>query len=231
MSYDLRSISYLAELIHPPVQHDVAQLQQLYRGFSEPRTAAPYLNFNVVPGGAQLGNAVAKGASSTATFLPDRVQVFEQHTAVAPEDFVQRTMAVAQAALASLSLQVFLTSQFVVRALINPVHIHDTRELIGARMCNFADGGMSGFERKPNVFGVRLAFPQDPSSVQTSLFNVRIESFNADVRSLFIENSGVFPVPMVAQQLDRIGDDFRTTYDFIQSDVARLVAHFDRPAL
>ena len=57
MSYGLRSIAFVAELIHPPVQHDPRALQRLHSElFASPECS--YRDFRLIPGGAQFSNAM-----------------------------------------------------------------------------------------------------------------------------------------------------------------------------
>lgn len=122
--YPLRSIQFLAELVHAPVQHPMADLQRAHGKLFEIE-AARYANFQLIQGGAQLSNPVqppgtsqAQGAVSGAWILPDRVRVQEQLTGVARDDFERRLDAVARVLLAELKIPGFLASQFVVQSLV-----------------------------------------------------------------------------------------------------------------
>ena len=57
MSYALRSIAFVAELIHAPVQHDPHGLQKLH-GALFGSAECSYRDFRLVPGGAQFSNAM-----------------------------------------------------------------------------------------------------------------------------------------------------------------------------
>ncbi len=224
--YALRSISYLIELVHPPMQHDVQKLQELYRELSSPPLSL-YQNFNVAAGGAQLSNATtAAGAASTMTITGDRIQILEQRTAVDPEEFARRAVQVVEVAGRHVPYQVFMPIQFVVRTLLNPQQHHDTRELVGQQMCNLSQDMLDSLGRQPNLYGIRLVFPQDDAS--NSIFNVRVESYNTDHRSLFIENAGIFPTPLPANEPERLAEGFEATYGFIQENLARMVRSFDQ---
>ncbi|MEQ8764993.1 MAG: hypothetical protein RL885_13760 [Planctomycetota bacterium] len=224
--YDLRSISYLIELVHPPMQHDLQKLQEFYNELSKPPLTL-YQNFNVAPGGAQISNAaIGAGAASTLTITGDRIQILEQRTPVDPEEFARRAVQIVELAQRHLNYQVFMPIQYVVRTLINPHTTHDTRRLVGRQMCNLSADTLESIGREPNLFGIRLVFPQDDTS--NSIFNVRVESYNTDHRSLFIENAGIFPTPLPAGEPERLAEGFNATYTFIRDNLARMVRNFDQ---
>jgi len=89
MPYGLRSIAFVAELIHAPVQHDPRTLQKLH-GDLFASAEASYKDFRLVPGGAQLANAAGGlpgSPVSCVNLLPDRVQIREEQTGISREEF------------------------------------------------------------------------------------------------------------------------------------------------
>src|SRR5262245_30937067 len=103
--YALRSITFSADLLYKPVTHDPKKLQRVH-SLLFVDSAAAYLNFTALPGGAQLSNpqGSTNQAISTALFLPDRVRIQEHHTGISYEDFALRIERVAGHSLRHLEI-------------------------------------------------------------------------------------------------------------------------------
>ncbi len=226
MTYEPRTIAYVAELFHPPVQKDPKALQSLHSElFAGDLTG--YQNFNLVPGGAQLANPVQQiGAHSTATFMPDRVQVREEFTGITLEDFSKRVEAVIAQTVEHLTIPMFTAHQCAVRTLINPRHFRDSREFIASGMFGFGEEVIGAFDRPAQLVGMRLVFPR--SEEQSQVFALRVESYNNDPRSLYLENVGTYP-PLALNQAEGVLEEhMQETYEFLTTHALPFVAGFDR---
>ncbi len=227
MSYGLRSIAFVAELIHPPVQHQPPALQKLHGDlFGDAQCS--YKDFRLVPGGAQLSNALggAPGAPVSCTnLLADRVQIREEQTGISREDFRGRVESLAAQVLKTLPVQLFVAQQFAVRSVVNAHGSSDTRQFMLRTLFGFDETVLEPLGAEPTLAGLRLAFP--PDQAHGGIFNVRVESFTLDNRSLFLENVGTFGKPIVSAGLPEIGERFEHTYDFLQDRLAGFVSQFD----
>ena len=227
MSYGLRSIAFVAELIHPPVKHDPKGLQALHgRLFDD--AVCSYRDFRLVPGGAVLSNTAGglPGSPVSCTnLLADRIQIREEQTGVAREDFQARVQTLAAHALSVLPIKVFVAQQFAVRSVISPGLGADAKEFMLRTVFGFDEALLQGFGPEPNLAGLRLAFPPDPQI--GGIYNVRIESFTLDNRSLFLENVGTFGAPVGSDGLELIVSRFEHTYDFLQDQLVGFVSQFD----
>jgi len=228
MSHALRSIAFVAELIHPPVQHEPRGLQKLHGelfGMSD----ASYRDFRIVPGGAQFSNTSGAGLPGTpvsvANVLADRIQVREEQTGVSKEEFEARLSAVAGNALACLPVQLFIVQQFAVRSVINPQTSNDARGFMLQTVFGYDEALLASFPTPPSLSGLRFTFP--PAGESQAVYNVRLESYSQDNRSLFLENVGTFGRPVATGQLDELVVRFGNTYDFLQEHLLAFVAQFD----
>lgn len=227
MTYGLRSIAFVSELIHPPVQHDPRLLQQLHGelfGSSE----CSYKDFKLLPGGAQFSNSsggLPGSPVSMVNLLADRIQMREEQTGASAEDFSTRLRFLAEKALNSLPMQLFMVQQFAVRSVVNPQSSDDARGFVLQTVYGFDENLLSAFPSVPSLAGMRFTFP--PSGEEQAVFNVRIESFSQDNRSLFLENVGTFGRPIVAGDLDKLPERFTSTYHFLQEQVVDFVDQFD----
>jgi hypothetical protein len=223
--YALRSITFSADLLYKPVNHDPKNLQRVHSLlFADP--VANYVNFSAIPGGAQLSNPQnSSQVISTALFLPDRVRIQEHHTGISQEDFASRLVRVAEHCLKDLEIPAIIAQQVVVQSLVNPRQTQDTREFIARHMWHLSQDDFTPLARMPQLIGMRLAFPQ--SQEHPGIFNVRVESYGLDSRSLFLENVGVFGAPITAEGLSAITTNVGATYGFLEQSVMPFVVRFD----
>ena len=230
MPYGLRSIAFVAELIHPPIQHDPRALQKLH-GALFGSVEASYRDFKLLPGGAQLSNAMGglPGTPvSAAVLMPDRIQIREEQTGMSRADFEQRVSVLARAVLEHLPVKLFLAQQYAVRSVVNPHTATDAREFVLRTLFGFDDTLLETFPVAPSLAGLRFAFP--PGAENGGIFNVRVESYSSDNRSLFLETVGTFGQPVQADGLERLAQRFDDTYDFLQDQLVSFVEQFDVPA-
>jgi len=227
MTHGLRSIAFIAELIHPPAQHTPQALQQLHgQVFGNP--SCGYRDFKLVPGGAQFTNhapGLPGAPVSMASVLADRIQIREEQTGASRDDFAERMGAFTQLALGSLGLQLLLVQQFAIRSVVNPDQAADAREFVLGTVLGYDETLLSSFPAAPSLGGLRFTFP--PIGELQGVYNVRLESFSQDARSLFLENVGTFGRPVTATALDALDDRFGATYDFLQDNVVGFVDQFD----
>jgi len=227
MSHALRSIAFGAELIHPPVKHDPRRLQSLHAEMFGNADCA-YRDFKLVNGGAMLSNAFSGMPGtpvSSLTLLPDRIQVREEQTGAGSDDFRRRIDAIARSALSNLPMNVLLVQQYVVRSVVNPDSTDDARAFMVRGVFGFDEDELAPLVDTPTLAGLRLAFP--PRGGDAGIFNVRLESFSQDNRSLFLEAVGTFSRPIQRDDVDPVGERFGATYAFLEERLLAFVQHFD----
>lgn len=226
MNYPMRSIAFITELIHPPVSHQANDLQQLHSdAFTDPE--CQYQNFQVLPVGAQMTNPPARGAFSisSCTFLNDRIQIREEMTGISREDFEKRLLKLAQLSANSLKIPMFVVQQYVVRSLINPIHFRNSNEFVSKALLNMETDNFLPLDRNADILGIRLALSKPDQ--REGLYNLRIESFSKDPRSLFIENIGTFRSMVNVNNIQDLTANFGDTYMYIEHHVVPFLAQFD----
>jgi len=229
MSHALRSIAFVAELIHQPARHEPKVLQKLHSElFGD--AAASYRDFRLIPGGAQLSNTAATALPgqpvSCANILADRVQVREEQTGTSRDDFRSRTDEIARACLGNVPGEVFLAQQFTVRSVVNLHTSEDSRSFMLGGLFGFEPTQLVGFPGEPSLAGMRFTFGPD-ASAGGGIFNVRIESFAQDNRSLFLETIGTWPKPVNEEALGALAERFDATYAFQEEKLVAFVSQFD----
>jgi len=223
--YPLRSIAFRAELLFLPRSHPAEGLQRVHaRAFASP--SGRYANFTVVPGGAELSNPPpTPGAASVATILGDRVRVQEHMTGLACEEFERRVVEVARIVLEELAVPAFVAQQFVVQSLVNPRFSGSAQEFMARQVLNQPAELMQSFEREPRLVGLRLTFPSEKPG--QPFYNLRIESYQKDPRSLFIENTGVFQTAIDSSNVELIHSLFTQAYVFVETATLGFISKVD----
>jgi hypothetical protein len=226
MLYDTRSIAFICELYHPPqATLDATRVQAVHNElFANPRLG--YRNFNFIAGGVMLSNpTTAQGAASSLTVLGDRLRVSEELTDSSLDDFIQRLDTVAKLAASKLEIPVFTACQVSVRSLVNPRQFRDAREFLARGMFRFSEEDLSTFGRPSQMLGLRMLFPQVKG--ERAFYAIRIESYNNDPRSIFVENVGTFPGVVPAAEAGSFVECVRETYRFLAEKSVEFLARFD----
>jgi hypothetical protein len=226
MSYDPRTIAYLAELLWPPMQLRTDLVQGVHNTLYR-QQGLGYQNFQVAPDGIHLTNlAQAPGQISSLTFLPDRMVLREELRGGSIEDFATRLVNVATVSFQALGIGTSLAQQFVLRQLVQPRHGRDGREFITQRL--FADSAtaLPGFGRPLLATGLRFSF--GPAEPGREAFHLRIESWPQDPRSLWLENTASFAQPLTAENLPQLGGYLYAAYRFLTGPVCDYLSSFDQ---
>jgi hypothetical protein len=227
MSYDPRTIAFAAEILFPPMPLRADLVQSVHNAlFRQP--ALCYHNFQVAHDGIHLANVPqAPGQISSASFLPDRMVVREELRGTTVEDFATRVVNVATAAFQTLGVAASLAQQFCIRSLVTPRHSRDGREFLGNRLLAGSPDGWQALGRPPQSLGVRLTFGATEGA--RDVHQVRIETWPADPRSIWIEDTCSFTGPLPAAELPQIANLLYDSYRFLTGPVGSFLASYDRP--
>jgi hypothetical protein len=244
MAYAPRTIAYFCELLHPPQAPDPAVFQRVHNRLFQ-AGSPPYQSFHVLPQGALLANpAEQRGMESQVALLPDRVRFAEQGTGLTTEEFAQRVEHTLDALLAERPVPVFLATGILIRTLINPKNPPQSLEFLAKRVLDL-EQELSEFERPIAGVGLRFSLPGTPTEPQA--YTLRIESWPADPRCLWIEVLGQFPafvsagegpLPVISEPSPLLPPTqggprpltgwIQETYRFATVRAPRFVARFDQ---
>ena len=234
MNYQPRTIAFLSELVHPPRPPDPRPVQKLHDRMFDGRMfdgrmfdgrQPAYASFSVTPAGPLLSNPPSRpGATSQVAFLADRIQFREEGGVATAESFAQRVVEVLQEAAPLRGIEVLTGHRVTMRSLINPRHFTDSRRFLKEAVFGFGEE-VEVLGRAPQLYGLRLVFP--PAEDEPAAFALRIESYRADARSLFVEVQGTFGPLLVADGLEPLGEHVHGAYRFLRRRVLPFVARFD----
>lgn len=227
MSYDLRTIAFAAEILHPPLQLRADLVQTVHNTlYRQPGNG--YQNFQVAPDGIHLSNLPqSPGQVSSATFTWNRLILREELRGIAVEDFATRVVNVTTTAFQTLGITTSIASQFVVRSLIAPRHFRDGREFLGKRLVAPGSEAWTSLGRPLHSLGVRFVFP--PAAGDPSTFQVRVETWPQDPRSLWVENVGNFPGPVATTDAPQLANPLFSTYRYLSGPVCDFLSSLDTP--
>jgi hypothetical protein len=124
-----------------------------------------------------------------------------------------------------LGVEQFVAQNFIVRSLVNARNYYDSREFLSRSVLNMEEDDFACLERTPQIVGVRFVFPQ--TSENRGMFSIRVESYAAEPRSLFIENVGVFRSVVNQANLADLTSSLFATYDYIDGNVVNFISQFD----
>lgn len=227
MSYDPRTIAFTADILHPP-QPPRADLVQSVHNTLYRQPAVGYQNFQVAADGIHLTNLPqTPGQVSSATFAWDRLTLREELRGLTVEDFATRVVNVTTTGFQTLGLALSLAQQFVVRSLIQPRHFRDGRDFLSQRLIAPGVEGWQALGRQVQALGVRLVLP--PPAGARSTFQVRVESWPQDSRSLWLECTGSFAGPIAAGDAPQLAELLYETYRYLTGPVASFLATLDTP--
>lgn len=217
-----RTISLLTELIHLPLVHTPEKLREVY---NEVCRSCGYENFLRIQGGARIERREGEGFSQL-SLLGDRIQLTEDHTGISVEQFGRKAVAVVSTALGTLGIPLILVQQTTVRITSTPNNFKNASEYLARSVFKIHSGDLEAFGRPTSVFGFRLVFP--PTTKQPQNFNVRVECYVRDGRSLYIENVGTFKSPIQPSNIDQIEKQAQLASDFLANNVVKFLSTFDR---
>ncbi len=227
MSYEPRTIAFTAELLHPPQQLRADLAQSVHNTLYQ-KPAVGYQNFQVAPDGIHLSNLPQMpGQISTASLAWDRLVLREELRGITVEDFATRMVNVATTTFQTLGIPASLAQQFLVRSLITPRHYRDGREFLSRRLIAPGADAWQQFGRPVQSLGARLVLPQSPG--ERSTFQVRIETWPQDPRSVWVETTGSFAGPVGVGDAPQFAELLYETYRYLTGPVGAFLAALDTP--
>jgi hypothetical protein len=205
-----------------PLEHTPEKLREVY---NEVCRTCGYENFLRIQGGARIERREGEGFSQL-SLLGDRIQLTEDHTGISVEQFGRKAVAVIATALRTLGIPLILVQQTTVRITSTPNNFKNASEYLARSVFKIHSDELETFGRPTSVFGFRLVFP--PTLEQPHNFNVRVECYVRDGRSLYVENVGTFKSPIQPSNTDQIEKQAQLTSDFLVNNVVKFLSTFDR---
>jgi len=219
-----RTISLLSECVHLPTKHSIEGLREVYNRVC--RTCG-YENFIKTASGVRLERHESQGSGfSHLSFASDRIQFTEDHVGISIEQFAKKVRSVLEEAMPLLKIPIILVHQVTVRVICTPNSFKHAAEFLARSIFRFRAEDLELLGRPTSVHGFRLVFPA--TREVSHAFNVRVESYVKDQRSIYVENVGTFKTATPTQTLDSVEQNIEATSEFIANHVVPFLSRYDR---
>jgi len=218
------TISLLCECVHLPAKYTIEQVREVYNKICG---TSGYENFIRTSTGARIERQGPGGRGfSRLTFAGDRLQFAEDHMGTTAEQFGKKVRTVLEDAMPGLGIGAILVQQVTVRAVCTPNAFSSAAEFLAASIFRVPQADLQDFERPASLHGFRLVFPA--TKEQPEAFNVRVEAYLREPRSVYIENVGTFKAPIPSSNLDTIESQIGAVSDFIAGKIIPFLTQYDR---
>ena len=219
-----RTISLLSEVIHLPMKHSIESLREVYNRVCG---SCGYENFIRTSTGVRVERHDTQGDGfSHLNFTGDRIQFTEDHVGITVDQFAQKVHTVLSEAMPILRVPVLLVQQVTVRVICTPNGFKSAAEFLARSIFQIREEDLSLLDRPTNVHGFRLVFP--PTAEKPHGYNVRIETYLRDKRSIYIENVGTYKTPIQMPTLDAVQRNIEETSEFLVNHVVPFLSRYDR---
>ncbi len=227
MMTDPRTVSRILEYFHLPIQHAPEVLRDVYLQVSR---SCEFDNFIRIPGGARLESVASEGsASSSVSFLKDRISFQEEQPSSSLEILLRRIEATLGVATAKCNIPLFVARNITFRAVVPAPRGQHGSQFLSENFFKLEPEHFSDFERPGALVGFRMQFhPKDPT--REPLHQVRIETYLKDPRSLFVEDWATFKVPIQSRDLARLSTEAKEVEAFLGERVTAFLAQFGEGA-
>ena len=218
------TISLLCDCVHLPAKYTIEQVRGVYNKICN---IGGYENFIRTSTGARIEKQGPGGRGfSRLTFTGDRLQFAEDHMGITAEQFGKKVRTVLEDALPALGIAAILVQQVTVRAVCTPNAFSGAAEFLSGAIFRVPREGLEVFQRPASLHGFRMVFPA--SKEQPEAFNVRVEAYLADPRSVYIENVGTFKAPISPNHLGVIENQVGAVSEFIVGRVVPFLTQYDK---
>lgn len=206
------------------MKHSVEKLREVYNRVC---MSCGYENFIRTSAGARLEQHQSEsGGISHLTFAGDRLQFTEDHLGTSIDQFGMKVSAVLKATMPLLQIPVILVQQATIRVIATPNSFKTAAEFLARSIFRIREEDLQLLGRPTSVFGFRLVFP--PTREHPAAYNVRIESYLRDPRSVYIENIGTFKTPIQLQSLEKVEENLTATSRHISDHVVPFLSRYDK---
>jgi len=223
MMTEPRTVSRVLEFFHLPIVHSPDVLRDVYLQVSR---TCEFENFTRIPGGARLESVASEGsASSSVSFLKDRVSFQEDQPSSSLEMLLRRIEATLEVATAKCNIPLFVARNITFRAVVPAPRGQHASQFLSENFFSLQQEHFRGFERPAALVGFRMQFhPKDPT--REPLHQVRIEAYLKDPRSLFVEDWATFKVPVQTRDTGRLATEAKEVESFLGERLATFLAQF-----
>jgi hypothetical protein len=223
MDISTRLMSITMEFVFMPVQAGDKKLRGIFDSVSESHSIT---SFSTLPDGSTvMSTKEEKSNLSRYRILRDKVVITYEFCSNSINYY---------SALASDFLSVFaktagvsliLMHSIIIRKLVNLRQFEDGRDYLIKKALSLTDEDLKVFARPLHVIGTRMFFPAVDQGL--SAYDIKVESWGEDTRSIFIECAGIYSAPAdIGKDVSVISIDTDKTDDFISNNILGFLKQF-----
>lgn len=220
-----RVIHFSTELLHPPMQHPKARLQQLYYDLAQTRSGYDNTDLNV-PGQPRFYSRRGARTQSVVAFLPDRLAIIEEWADIPLPTFLMKVREIAARFASLFGVSAFPVQVATLRSTFALTHYADARMFLLDHVCGL-EGRIGPHMGRPiGIGGLRLVLPHSPE--HPGDLHIAIESFRHSLNEVLVDVKGVFNKPPVTpDNLDAACAAVEYVRAFITDSIFPFLDQFD----
>jgi hypothetical protein len=223
MDISTRLMSINMEFVFMPAQIEDRKLRGVFEAVSESHSIT---SFSTLPDGSIImSTKEVKNNLARYRILKDRMLVSYEFCSNSINYYSALAADFLGAFTKATAVSLIIMHSITIRKLVNLRQFEDGREYLIRKVFSLEDSDMKSFARPLHVIGSRMFFP--PVNQELSAYDVKIESWVEDTRSIFVECSGIYSAPVdIRENSQAISSDVDRVDAFISKNVMGFLTHF-----
>lgn len=221
----LTSLSFIIELLNPPMKHQNINIHKLFLEFKD-----IYTNCNKVTDTITELSRINKDNQEINKLIiqNNKIVVMNNFTTNTVESFWKRASYVIEKTVFCLNIPLFFFRQYTLRFTASPLKEKDSRIFLGNVVCGLDDNNLKPFSRPIHGFGLRIVLPPIPN--EQNEYSIRIESLLSETSKIFLENQARFLTPLQLREeyLDNIKTEINKTDKFLKNNVCSFLEQYNK---
>lgn len=221
----LTFLSFIVELLNPPMKHQNIQIHKLFLEFKD-----IYTNCNKITDTITELSHINKDSQEINKLIIQngKIVVMNNLTTNTIESFWKIASYVIEKTVLGLNIPLFFFRQYTLRFTATPLKEKDSRVFLGNVVCGLNDDSLKPFSRPIHGFGLRILLPPLPN--EQNEYNIRVESLLSETTKIFLENQARFLVPLQLQgkYLDNIKAEINKTDKFLKDNVCDFLEQYNK---
>ncbi len=217
-------LSFIVELLNPPMKHLLADTQKLFLEFKE-----IYSNYNQLTDSITELSSVDKNTQEVKKLIirNERIVILNDFSSTTLEGFWQTARDVIKKTVMILNIPLFSFRQYTIRFIASPLKEKDSRIFLKKVVSGIKEDELESLGRPFQGFGLRFIF--SPSKTEQNEYNIRIESLLKDPGKIFMENQARFitPLQLETNYLSDIKGEISEAYNFLKHNVSGFLEHYN----
>ena len=223
MDISTRLMSVNMEFVFMPAHMDDKKLRGVFDSVSESHSIT---SFSTMPDGSVImSTKEEKNNLARYRVFRDRLVISYEFCSNSINYYSALASDFLNTCAKALSIPLIIMHSISIRKLVNLRQFEDGRDYLLKKAFSMTDDDLKPFARPLHIIGSRMFFP--PVNQELSAYDVKIESWGEDTRSIFIECAGIYSAPVdTARDIAALSADVDRTDLFISKNIMDFLTHF-----